>query len=35
VGGKWKYLFRAVDKHGQVIDFVVREELSGGVTYAR
>ena len=21
VGGRWKYLFRAVDKHGQLIDF--------------
>jgi transposase, IS6 family len=20
VGGKWKYLFRAIDKHGQLID---------------
>jgi transposase-like protein len=23
VGGKWKYLFRAVDKHGQLIDFML------------
>ena len=22
VGGKWKYLFRAVDKHGRLIDFM-------------
>ena len=23
VGGRWKYLFRAVDKHGQLIDFML------------
>jgi IS6 family transposase len=23
VGGHWKYLFRAVDKHGRLIDFMV------------
>ena len=23
VGGKWKYLFRAVDKHGMLIDFLL------------
>jgi len=23
VGGKWRYLFRAVDKHGQLIDFML------------
>jgi transposase-like protein len=23
VGGRWKYLFRAVDKHGQLIDFIL------------
>jgi IS6 family transposase len=23
VGGKWKYLFRAVDKHGRLIDFML------------
>ncbi len=23
VGGKWKYLFRAIDKHGQLIDFML------------
>ena len=22
VGGRWKYLFRAVDKHGRLIDFM-------------
>jgi IS6 family transposase len=25
VGGKWKYLFRAVDKHGQLIDFMLSD----------
>ena len=25
VGGKWKYLFRAVDKHGQLIDSMLLE----------
>jgi transposase-like protein len=25
VGGKWKYLFRAVDKHGQLIDFMLAD----------
>ncbi len=25
VGGRWKYLFRAVDKHGQLIDFMLSE----------
>ena len=23
MGGKWKYLFRAVDKHGRLIDFML------------
>jgi transposase-like protein len=23
VGGQWKYLFRAVDKHGELIDFML------------
>lgn len=23
VGGQWKYLFRAVDKHGRLIDFML------------
>jgi transposase, IS6 family len=23
VGGRWKYLFRAVDKHGRLIDFTL------------
>jgi len=25
VGGRWKYLFRAVDKHGRLIDFTLLE----------
>jgi IS6 family transposase len=25
VGGKWKYLFRAVDKHGQLINFMLAD----------
>jgi transposase-like protein len=25
VGSKWKYLFRAVDKHGQLIDFMLSD----------
>jgi transposase-like protein len=25
VGGRWKYLFRAVDKHGQLIDFMLSD----------
>jgi IS6 family transposase len=25
VGGQWKYLFRAVDKHGQLIDFMLSD----------
>ncbi len=25
VGGRWKYLFRAVDKHGRLIDFMLLE----------
>ena len=24
VGGQWKYLYRAVDKAGQTIDFLLR-----------
>src|SRR5512132_3477189 len=32
VGGKWKYLFRAVDKHGRLIDFMLsyRRNTKGG-----
>jgi transposase-like protein len=29
VGGKWKYLFRAVDKHGQLIDFMLSDRRGG------
>jgi transposase-like protein len=25
VGGHWKYLFRAVDKHGRLIDFMLMD----------
>jgi len=25
VGGRWKYLFRAVDKHGVLIDFMLSD----------
>ncbi len=25
VGGKWKYLFRSVDKHGRLIDFMLSD----------
>jgi hypothetical protein len=25
VGGRWKYLFRTVDKHGRLIDFMLLE----------
>ena len=25
VGGKWKYLFRAVDQHGRLIDFMLSD----------
>ncbi len=25
VGGRWKYLFRAIDKHGQLIDFILAD----------
>jgi transposase-like protein len=28
VGGKWKYLFRAIDKHGQLIDFMPSDRRS-------
>jgi transposase-like protein len=33
VGGKWKYLFRAVDKHGQVIDFMLSDRRDTGAAY--
>jgi transposase, IS6 family len=33
VGGKWKYLFRAVDKHRQLIDFTLSDRLDTGAAY--
>jgi hypothetical protein len=33
VGGKWKYLFRAVDKHGPMIDFVLPDRRNTGAAY--
>ncbi|WP_414476339.1 IS6 family transposase [Microvirga sp. M2] len=33
VGGKWKYLFRAVDKHGQLIDFMLSDRRNTQAAY--
>ena len=33
VGGKWKYLFRAVDKHGRLIDFMLSDRRDTGAAY--
>jgi transposase-like protein len=33
VGGKWKYLFRAVDKHGHLIDFMLSKRRDTGGAY--
>ena len=33
VGGKWKYLFRAVDKHGQLIDFMLSDRRDTGAAH--
>ena len=33
VGGRWKYLFRAVDKHGQLIDFMLSDRRNTGAAY--
>jgi transposase, IS6 family len=33
VGGKWKYLFRAVDKHGQFIDFMLSDRRNTRAAY--
>jgi IS6 family transposase len=33
VGGQWKYLFRAVDKHGQLIDFMLSSRRDTGAAY--
>src|ERR687898_1259260 len=33
VGGNWKYLFRAVDKHGQLIAFMLSDRRNTGAAY--
>jgi IS6 family transposase len=33
VGGKWKYLFRAVDKHGRLIDFTLSDRRNTRAAY--
>src|SRR5688572_18303024 len=33
VGGKWKYLFREVDKHGQLIDFMLSHRRNTRAAY--
>jgi IS6 family transposase len=33
VGGKWKYLFRAVDKHRQLIDFMLSDRRNTRAAY--
>jgi transposase-like protein len=33
VGGRWKYLFRAVDKHGQLIDFMLLDRRNTRAAY--
>ena len=33
VGGRWKYLFRAVDKHGQLIDFMLSDRRHTRAAY--
>src|ERR687890_2063017 len=33
VGGKWKYLFRAIDKHGQLIDFMLSDRRNTRAAY--
>ena len=33
VGGEWKYLFRAVDKHGRLIDFMLLERRNIGAAH--
>nr|WP_275066500.1 DDE-type integrase/transposase/recombinase [Acidisarcina polymorpha] len=33
VGGKWKYLFRAVDKHGLLIDFMLTDRRNTRAAY--
>ena len=33
VGGRWNYLFRAVDKHGQLIDFMLSDRRNTRAAY--
>jgi transposase, IS6 family len=33
IGGRWKYLFRAVDKHGQFIDSMLSDRRDTGAAY--
>jgi len=33
VGGRWKYLFRAVDKHGRLIDFMLTDRRNMGAAH--
>ncbi|WP_246215664.1 IS6 family transposase [Microvirga makkahensis] len=33
VGGRWKYLFRAVDKHGHLIEFMLSDRRNTGAAY--
>ena len=33
VGGKWKYLFRVIDKHGQLIDVMLADRRDTGAAY--
>jgi transposase-like protein len=33
VGGRWQYLFRAVDKHGQLIDFMLSDRRNTRAAY--
>jgi len=33
VGGKWKHLFSAIDKHGQLIDFMLADRRDTGAAY--
>lgn len=33
VGGKWKYMFRAVDQHDQLIDFILSDQRSPRAAY--
>jgi transposase-like protein len=33
VGGRWNYLFRAIDKHGQLIDFMLSDHRNTRAAY--